>query len=405
MITPDPGRWTGAISVRSSILRLIALGLLLLAAGCSSAADVDIRPTGAVTATEGPSGTALGSTERSSTEPVETSQAEDPIAEAPAGPAPSPSPNPAPTLYRLTSGGCCVQPEFSPDGRQILYIDRPSPEQPAGLWSVSLDGGAPQFFSDQLGIFSADMQFRAFPADGQTVVEHVETEEQWVIPNGGRPVSLSPDGSWLAWTAGETGPPFDTARREVWVSRIDGTSARQVFSAIRGGFSGWLGSDRILVSGRIEDGSGEQAYWALDIEPNGDADPVELGRGGRVREARISTDGSWLAYLVTFSDDPQRNGIWLADTFTGAARRLEVFGGYRWRDEERLLVVPMDLASPDHHLLQIHAPTGELTALTEPGLTPFKIANGDWTVSPSGRHLAFVSAEDANIWLIELPED
>jgi hypothetical protein len=39
---------------------------------------------------------------------------------------------------------------------------------------------------------------------------------------------------------------------------------------------------------------------------------------------------------------------------------------------------------------------------TSPETTPFRIANGDWTVSPDGRRIAYVSADDYAIWVIEL---
>ena len=42
--------------------------------------------------------------------------------------------------------------------------------------------------------------------------------------------------------------------------------------------------------------------------------------------------------------------------------------------------------------------------LTTPESTPFKIANGDWRVSPDGRYVAFVESSDRNIWALELPQ-
>ncbi len=47
--------------------------------------------------------------------------------------------------------------------------------------------------------------------------------------------------------------------------------------------------------------------------------------------------------------------------------------------------------------------TGEARQLTDPATTPFKIANGDWRVSPDGRYVAFVESSDRNIWVIALP--
>jgi Tol biopolymer transport system component len=41
--------------------------------------------------------------------------------------------------------------------------------------------------------------------------------------------------------------------------------------------------------------------------------------------------------------------------------------------------------------------------ITDPSITSFKIANGDWSVSPDSQMIAFVSADDGNIWILELP--
>jgi Tol biopolymer transport system component len=317
----------------------------------------------------------------------------------------TPSPTPTPILRQLTSGGCCSGPTWSADGQRILYIDRPSPESRSGLWGINRNGGQPEFITDRLGIYSADMSLRAFPRDGEVIIEHLDSEEQWRIPNGGRLVSFSPDGAWIAWTAGQSGPPFDVAQGEVWVSRSDGSEARRVFASIGGGFTGWFPDGRLLVRGRIKSPGNEQAYWALSLEHSQGEQPgiVELGRGSRLREAKISPNGRWLAYLVTSSEDPNQNGLWLADTYNGEKRRLELFGGYNWRDEDNLLVVPLDLSQPLHRLIQINALTREVLLLTDPAITPFKIANGDWSVSPDGQHITYISAFDQNIWLLTMP--
>ena len=113
---------------------------------------------------------------------------------------------------------------------------------------------------------------------------------------------------------------------------------------------------------------------------------------------------SWLAYMASFSQDPDQDGIWLVNTHSGERKRLDIFGGYQWRDGGRLLVVPLDLSKPAHQLLQVQADTGQVTVLTDPAVTPFKIANGDWSVSPVGDKIAFLSAEDSNIWTLEIPD-
>ena len=317
-----------------------------------------------------------------------------------------PTPAPVPILRQLTDGGCCVQPSWSPDGQRLLYIDRPSPEAPSGLWSVGLEGGAAQFYSDILGIYSTDLQMRAFLQGGQTVVENIPTGERWVIPSGGRAVSFSPDGMWLAWTGGDAGPPFDGAQREIWISHIDGSQARSVAKVTGGGFGGWFPNGRLLVSGRLDAPEGGQIYWAVTLDENKTEaqQRVELGRGNRLRDAAISPDGKYVAYVATFSEDPSQDGLWIVDSFSGEKRRLDLFGAYQWRDEGRLLVIPLELAEPLHRIMQVEASSGQIQAITDPTVTAFKVANGDWSVSPDGRQIVFVSAADRNIWLLSLPD-
>ena len=286
------------------------------------------------------------------------------------------------------------------DDKDIARLVRSYPEQPVGFWGVGLDGGEPELFTETIGIYSADMQMVAYPENGTTIVERVADGERWTIPNGGRSVSFSPDGELLAWTEGQFGPPFDTAQREVWISNVDGTEARQVAVSIGGGLSGWFPDGGMLLSGRDDLEDATQTVWVFS--PNGGEVRV-LFQAPRFRSLRISPDGEWLVYQVTFSENERDNGLWIANVNSGETQRLDLFGAFRWRSADQLLVIPLDLTSPNHHLWQVDAPTGEARQLTYPAVTPFKIANGDWTVSPDGQHIAFVSADDNNIWLLSLP--
>lgn len=336
-------------------------------------------------------------------DPTQTESADPAPSPIPATAAtPSPEATPASSLQQLTSGGCCVQPFWSQDGAQVLFIDRPNPDAPSGIWGVDLSGNPPQFVSDKLGIYSPQMDKRAFFESGATVVEDLSTGERWRIPNGGRAVSFSPDGNWLAWTAGQSGPPFDSAQREVWVSLFDGSQARSVYEATGGGFAGWFPDGRLLVSSREGGSDLGQVLWALSLGEDGLGTTTELGRGGRLREISISPDGRWLAYMSSFSPDPNEDGLWLVDTQSGGGDRLEVFGAYQWRDASHLLVVPLDYGQPSHRMVQVDAASGEVQTLTDPAVTPFKISAGDWAVSPDGDKVVFVSADDGNLWLLNL---
>ena len=91
------------------------------------------------------------------------------------------------------------------------------------------------------------------------------------------------------------------------------------------------------------------------------------------------------------------------DTHSGENQKLDIFGAYRWRDANRLLVIPLELDQESHRLLQVDPTNGQVEELIDPKTDPFRISNGDWSVSPDGNQLAFVSAEDRNIWVIKLP--
>lgn len=307
-----------------------------------------------------------------------------------------------PELSQLTTGGCCVQPSWSPDGKKVLFIDRPSPDSPAGLWGVDLLGNPPRFVSDKLGIYSPAMDKRAYLQNGATLIEELASGKSWRIPNNGTSVSFSLDGEWLAWNSGSGGPPFDSPNRGVWVSLYDGSQARSVYSAPAASFAGWFPDGRILVSSRMITSEYEQALWQLDFAEGEQIEISEIGRGGRVREAAISPDGRWVVYVSSFSLDPSQDGLWLVDTLSKSRRQLEVFGAYQWQDADHLLVVPLDYGQPSQRLLQVQASSGEIQALTGPSLTPFKISAGDWVVSPAGDKIVFVSATDYNLWLLKL---
>jgi dipeptidyl aminopeptidase/acylaminoacyl peptidase len=100
---------------------------------------------------------------------------------------------------------------------------------------------------------------------------------------------------------------------------------------------------------------------------------------------------------------PGQDGTAQADG--SGARRLPVFGAYRWRSEGKLLVIPLESAegSASHRLLEVDVASGEARALTDPALTPFRVAGGDWAPSPDGNRIVFVSDADHNLWVIDLP--
>jgi Tol biopolymer transport system component len=271
-----------------------------------------------------------------------------------------------------------------------------------------VEGGEPQFITDRLGLYSPDRSLLAYPEGGQTIIERLATGERWVAPSQGRAISFSPDGQFIAWSLASSTVNFDRRLVEVWVARVDGSKARQVAQLRGGGFSGWLpDSLHLLVSGRTE----AQAATATDDEEflgvlslaDGSVRPLVSSRD--LRGTSVSPDGGWLLYTVSFSGDPALDGQWVMPLTGGEPWRLEVYGAVRWRSEGKLLMIPLDWGSQaGFRVIEIDAPTGAVRDLTDPALTPLPIGGGDWALSPDGRRIAFVSAEDRNIWVLDLPE-
>jgi Tol biopolymer transport system component len=313
---------------------------------------------------------------------------------------PDPTATPAPALRQLTHNGCCVQPTWSPDGSQIWYIDRPSAGQPSGLYGLDLNGGEPQLVTDRLGIFSPDAALMAYPQAGQTIIERRATGERWDVPAAGRAIQFSPDGTQIAWQVANDSANFDRRLVEIWAANVDGGNARVVTRLIGGSLVGWFpDGGRVLVSGRE----------ANDVDPFlasvniGDGSFVGIVRGTNIRGGSISPGGGWVAYQVAFSGDLARDGLWVAKADGREARKLSIFGAYRWRAEGQLIVVPLEVGAASHRLAQVEAVSGEISPLTDPRSLAFRIAGGDWALSPDGRRIVFVNAADRNLWLLELP--
>jgi len=316
----------------------------------------------------------------------------------------TPTSIPQPTLRRLTGGGCCTQPFWSADGRRVLFIDRPA-SRPVGVYGVDVaQPGPPALISQQIYPTSGDGQFYVYPDGNAAVVQRIETGEQIVIPNGGRPVSVSPDGRRVLWQVTDSQGDFDRRRSETWIADVDGGHPRVVARTMGLGDSQWLDSRRILVLGAPLDDLPFVAVGALTLGLDGQADQwVELAQVSRPSGASVSPDGNWLVYYLTFQADSSHDGLWVAPTDGSAPPlKLSFFGSYRWRDDTRLLYIPLEPGVESHALWEYDVVAHQSHRLTDPALVPFKIANNDWVVSPTGRYVVFVNTADHSLWLLDL---
>jgi Tol biopolymer transport system component len=303
-----------------------------------------------------------------------------------------------PAVRQLTSGGCCVQPFWSADGSQVRYIDRPSSGQPSGIWGVNLSGGAPTFVTARLGIYSPNETLVAYPESSQTYIERVGGE-RWVVANGGRAVIFSPDSRSIAWQVANSPVNFDTRQVVIWVASVDGSGAHKVATLAGGGLAGWFpDSQRLLVTSRMANATQVQALNLAD------GSLTLIAAGARIQGLSLSPLGGWAVFGIAFSGDASIDGLWMAPTTGGPARRLADYGACAWRAEGRLLLIPLEATARSNRLIEVAAVSGKQRMLTDPALTPFQIADGNWSLSPDGSHLAFVSSADHNIWVMDLPE-
>ena len=385
---------------------LPALALSLVLAGCTSASASDPpspEPAPALSAQATPS-----LSPQSMPAPTATARPLPP-------PTATPTPTPGPTLRRLGQGGCCPAPFWAPDSRTVLFIDKPDEEAPSGIWA--LDSAAalpePRLVTERVAFYTADLRYRMEIEDGLTFIERLPRPlhllegdaegERWSVATGDGPVELSPARKRIAWTMADQSLEFEQRVAEIWVADLDGENAERVAVVPRGGLVGWLSEDSLLLSGRQSLQSLEQIYYALSIE---DGSTVELARGERVRGASLSPGRKWMAYYVTFEEDPDLNGLWIVGT-DGSGRRWldgELFGAYQWRDANRLLIIPLRPEAQWHELWQYDLEADEASRLTDPREVPFKIASGYWAVSPDGEKIVFVQASDRNLWLLTLPD-
>lgn len=307
-----------------------------------------------------------------------------------------------PTLTRLTEPGCCVQPFWSADGQTILFIDQPQPTAPTGIYGVGLQGGEPSLISERIALSSRDGRYRAYLSDsGETIVEPVGGDQQWVIPNEGLRIFFSPTSARIAWAKTERSGNFDQRPTVISIADIDGSDVKEVLTVYGGGISGWLDDDHLLVGGRDERREDNVTLFSYSLI---DGSRTDLVSNQRIRSVMVAPGGEWITYTITLDPDgTPEDGVWVIKTDGSLHYKLDVAGAAQWRDGSHLLVIPYEAGPASHRLWQFDSETGEAMPLTDPAVTPFKVTSGDWSVSPTGDYVVFLSAADQALWLMALP--
>ncbi len=312
---------------------------------------------------------------------------------------------PLPELRQLTTGGCCVNPSWSPDSKQVLFIDKPAKDAPAGIYAIGVTATLsqrPQVIG-RVGVYSPDRSLIAYRDSGQTIVENLKTGTLSIIPNGGHEVNFAPDDKHIAWEVEAISGPYDQRENNIYLANADGSDAARMTKIYGGGLIGWLPQGlKAVFIGRPSLAVQTSTLTLLDLKTNVAVDLVSAERLGGVS---ISNGGTWLAYYITFNADKTRNGIWLQRTDGSQARRLDQWGAYQWRNDSQLLLIPQrTAANHPFDVYEIEAASGESKLLIDGALTPLNIFNGDWRVSPDGQYIVFLNSVDRNLWLVKLPD-
>ena len=147
------------------------------------------------------------------------------------------------TLTRLTTDGTNVRPEWTPDGKEIVFIAERAGDY--GIWHQAADGGSPArlLYKPPVEPFEAlvspdhrwlvyrsapgivaprDIFAVPFAGDRSRITTLVEGPETESLPR------LSPDGRWLAYQSNETG------RFEIYVRPFPGAGGRMPVSVAGG---------------------------------------------------------------------------------------------------------------------------------------------------------------------------
>lgn len=312
------------------------------------------------------------------------------------------TPGQQPEFIQLTNGGCCAYPEWSEDSNYVLYLDKPEDSEDAAWYRINIQYRSIEKHSEEYTIVSTGSIYHAAPRGEQVLIERQSDGARWLLYTSGSQILFSPDLRHVAWEVGANGVAhLDRIKRSVWVSTIDGENSRELVQTIGGRIQDWaLGGSVLVVSGRLSE-DGPSGLWKINIEEGSTELIVE---SEKPRSVSISPNGRWLAYIEAFNSNPSLDGMWLINIESLEARPIDIFGGYRWRSQDQLVIIPMDFESSSQYLTQYNVTRDELQRLTEPDLlNPFEVANNDWQISPNGQYMVMRSAMDGNLWLMELP--
>ena len=213
----------------------------------------------------------------------------------------------------------------------------------------------------RVAFYSPDLKYAGIPQGNTTVVERLSDGKQWTLPTQGERLLWGP-GAQVAYTISAQSGNYDRRIGRVYITTL-GKTPRAVATVYGGGAVAWLDASTLLVSGKANALIRDRQLFTLNTQTG--ARRV-LVTALNPRGVQPSPDGKWVAYSVTF-DSAGRNGMFVQPTSGGAARKLDWFGSYQWRDAQNLVYIPLTLSVPTHTVRQYDLKQHPVTSPAGPG--------------------------------------
>lgn len=378
--------------------------LILVTTGCAAPTATPLPPPTAPNPTNQPTRQPTDNPPGRPTDPPTVRPSDQPTRQPTDVPTPTtiPSPTPEPAqLIQLMEGGCCASPGWYSDSETILFIDKPNPDAPTGFYSVNLNQpNTSALWSKRIAFYTSQFDFAQIPEQAGTRLIRVSDGKELRVKNGGRSVSFSPDRTQIAWTETRDTFPIENRVSNIMLAPLDFDGAgvgqaKRLTQVLRGGVSGWLDNHRLLLNGRLSRDTEESTTYVYNLTTGAS---TTLFTAERSRLTTVSRNGTWLAYVIVNDADPTHNGLWVIRTDGTDAKKLDLIGAAQWRDDSHLVIAAFEMNAPTHAFYEYDTANGTITRLTPPTM-PFKIASGDWAISPDGAKIVFVNAADNNLWL------
>ncbi|GGS15161.1 hypothetical protein [Deinococcus knuensis] len=296
----------------------------------------------------------------------------------------------------VLSGECCPGVVWTPDSRALLFLDGPPARGSTGIYTVPAAGGEVTRRFSSVAFFSPSLRWAVRPGAGEaTTLQRLADGRTFTLPTYGADVTWTRAETRLAYARSDTSGNYDRRVTRVFVA--DAFGAPRLVATLSGGsIHGWLDDTTLLLSGKPSAAARDRDLFTLNTRTG--ARRV-LRSALNLRSVTISPGGRQVAYTIAF-DSAARNGLWVQGTASGSPRELSTFGSYRWRDANRLLLIPLNAAGGPHTLRQYDVTANAWKTLGDLG---DQVRLADWSVSPDGRLLNYLSARDGNVRVLTLP--